>query len=451
MLRLICSAVVVALLITTVAAAADYSVETIWVGSVCGQVSLNDHDDVAWAARSADRSSCEIRFYDASSGTVSVISQSYLDGSPKLANSGDIAWSRGNYPAPRQLTLMYYEASTGKTYEFDPIRGGGFSINGHGDLVRIQPLGPHPSYEISVRDAATGVWFVVGVGDGNFREPLINDRGHVAWLGDQHAGTVMSQYDPVTSVVSEVIGDGNAHNPDMNARGDLAWEDGLLEIFYHEAGSRDAVNISRSWPFDYYPRLSDRGDIYWTGSTRDRNEHDIFRYDGDTGRVERLTDNEYPGYGFWDTDVNAWGDAAWVHFPPYGLELFVHNKALGATVQVAEVDEPEWPKINDRGTVAVEFWPDRIVLVRFEAPLWALSRTVYRREASGQVGASLVAKLVGNLAKAHGNAEAGRTRQAVENLEEFKATATKGRKRGTIDPAAAAELMALADDAIASL
>jgi hypothetical protein len=83
--------------------------------------------------------------------------------------------------------------------------------------------------------------------------------------------------------------------------------------------------------------------------------------------------------------------------------------------------------------------------------LWALSRTVYRREASGQVGASLVAKLVGNLAKAHGNAEAGRTRQAVENLEEFKATATKGRKRGTIDPAAAAELMALADDAIASL
>lgn len=235
-----------ALVFTTVATAAGYSLATIWEGRVCGRVSLNDHDDVAWGAYSADFSSCEIRFYDAPENTISVISQDYRDYSPQLANSGDIVWHPWD-PVLGRYTVMYYDAATSDTLEFDDgvMFGIYASVNGQGDVVVLRRLGPYPAdSEIRVREVSTGTWSTIATGQFH-AYPLINDRGDVAWLGSSPDGTVPYRYDPGTGVIAYVPGAGRAFHLDMNARGDLAWEDEPNgDVFYFEAGSRKITACS---------------------------------------------------------------------------------------------------------------------------------------------------------------------------------------------------------------
>jgi hypothetical protein len=97
-------------------------------------------------------------------------------------------------------------------------------------------------------------------------------------------------------------------------------------------------------------------DVFWTGSITDCGEFDIFLRKSD-GTVNRLTNNPYLWYGFWDTAINANGDAVFALWGNPGggnavsTGLYVYRSQLGAVVKVDDLTQPEWPQINNRGEI----------------------------------------------------------------------------------------------------
>jgi hypothetical protein len=112
------------------------------------------------------------------------------------------------------------------------------------------------------------------------------------------------------------------------------------------AESYSKIRLTDNSLYDYFPQISDNGDVVWI--RWDGTDYEIFLFDSSTGTTTQLTKNDfddrYP-------QINASGDVVWhggVMFDD--LEIFLFNSSTGTTTQLTDNDLDDMdPQINDNG------------------------------------------------------------------------------------------------------
>lgn len=277
--------------------------------------------------------------------------------------------------------------------------------------------------------AASGSYEVAQVTTDEFTKyhPQVNDLGEMTWMGQRIANGDYSYIQVFrrdsSGQIAELAVDGYraASYPVLNARGDIAWQGtavatGQVVAFLYQAASGEITRLtvgfqddtvsygwpdlndngdvvySASWPVEggsqsgiflrssdgtvtrlsesgFAPRISDRGDVIWTGGGA--NYYDLWRWDPVTRVVSHVADSAH------NAEINRNGDIVWLSWTESsgGMDVFTYNRATDAVIQVTNTRCDDYEAlISDNGDIV---WTGSIAdCGEFD---------VFRRSASGTI------------------------------------------------------------------
>lgn len=410
---------------------------------------INAVGDVAWIGRSGPdwTDGYGVFLYDAASGQTLQLT----GGEPRidvhgvqLTDNGNVGWDGGWV----RVDGGWWDGSNVHSHLFDRATGqvsdllvGGSTVRGavvneRGDVLF------RDGDEILVQLAPGGEIILLAGGPG-YRFPLLlNENGDAAWV-EHDSGTGSQGLYLFEAASRNVVRISSATqsvlNPALNNRGDLVWEgrDGTpWQIFFYDHATGTVSQISDDPGGQAYePRINDRQDVLWTGGAPG---FDLFYREGATGEVQRLTDNPYPWYGYWDTDLNQNGDAVWIDWgPPTGTELYLYSKALGRVIRITDQGFPAWPQLNDDGVIV---WqgddpadPSDVDVFRALPPTPAsLSDRISELVAAGELDPAAADRMQTDLADAQAFLAAGQTDKAIQRLDQLEKRIDKELDKGAI-------------------
>lgn len=307
---------------------------------------INDKGEITWLGQAInDYSQIFLRRSDGS--TVKLAVDAYrASGYPVINARGDVAWT-GHTLDRSQGAVFLYEANSGLITNVTNSSPGSANI-GQPDLSdngEVVWSAQRPDFGSGIFLRKTNGSVVQLMNDGF--SPRINARGDVVWL----SRGALFLYEGATGIITPIA---TAARPgSINSKGDIVW-DSNGDIFLYKNSTQKVIQVTNTVCYDYDPLISDNGDVFWTGSITDCGEFDIFLRKSE-GTVSRLTNNPYLWYGFWDTAINANGDAVFVLWgpTPVGIktELYAYRSQLGTVVKVGDLTRPDWPQINNRGEI----------------------------------------------------------------------------------------------------
>jgi len=318
---------------------------------------INDKGEITWLGQAInDYSQIFLRRSDGS--TVKLAVDAYrASGYPVINARGDVAWT-GHTLDWSQGDVFLYEANSGLiTNVTNSSPGGGIGRPDLSDNGEVVWAAWRPDFGTEIFLRKTNGSVVQLPVNNLLNSPRINARGDVVWLsrGENYVDSLFL-YEGATGIITPITAaPHSAFHPQINSKGDIAWESRDGDIFLYKNSTQEVIQVTNTVCRDYDPLISDNGDVFWTGSITDCGEFDIFLRKSE-GTVSRLTNNPYLWYGFWDTAINANGDAVFVLWSRAGdgglrTELYAYRSQLGTVVKVGDLTRPDWPQINNRGEI----------------------------------------------------------------------------------------------------
>ena len=402
---------------------------------------INDRRDCIWIGASGG-----LYFYDAFTGETKLLdAAATIFSGYEINNNGDVGWHAPWRSTVEDTEVYVYDHSSRTNIQItnNDLEDRFYTITDDGTVYFVTKQADD-TFILNTYSIDTGVTTVADLYQFAQWPKAINANGDVLWLDVNSSSRGLYLYSAATGITNLVsILGSNVVDPSLNDRGDVSYRLFATDyhaIMFYDATTGQTKELTRGARNSVWePKTSNNGNVVWTGDDTADNIH-YYHYLTDT--VEQLTflaDNSVTGY--WDKDINDWGDSAWVDWTRYrtsGTELNIYLNEEGRVEVINNVTDPEWPQINNNGDAVFEGvnslgTGQGVYLATRAATVDEVVNTIEELTTDGSLDTATAEELQTSFDEAMEALSAGDETTAEKKIDKFEDDIDKAEKKGDLD------------------